>query len=326
MANRNRSSQATASAYGWVFQVGAGIYLMLEKVKEFTHIEMESKNEDIEITYADGSKLYAQAKSVTDPNDKTNIIANLSKSLKTLGKADDGNTRLVYINNYPDPLTKNNNPHYFYGKHAFNMILDSEKQIIRDKANDDFSFDNFEIINIKFDGNDDDQRFATITERIKNVLGEANVDMGYANKIMKIWIADLICNASKKNIKMDKADIIYPLLQVFLEQTESEESYNKVCDNDLYDETTSKYIDYINSSFKKCEITLKIAGDYQSARDSNRNINIYDFIKSNWINYKSMFSTMNFDEDMEESFIKMFLLTILKKKDRITNIKRAVNL
>ena len=73
---------------------------MLEKVKDFTHIEMESKNEDIEITYADGSKLYAQAKSVTDPNDKTNIIANLSKSLKTLGKADDGKTRLVYINNF----------------------------------------------------------------------------------------------------------------------------------------------------------------------------------------------------------------------------------
>ena len=30
MGNRN----ATASAYGWVFQVGAGIYLMLEKVKD----------------------------------------------------------------------------------------------------------------------------------------------------------------------------------------------------------------------------------------------------------------------------------------------------
>ena len=47
MGNRNRSSQATASAYGWAFQVGAGIYLMLEKVKDFTHVEMESKNEYI---------------------------------------------------------------------------------------------------------------------------------------------------------------------------------------------------------------------------------------------------------------------------------------
>lgn len=326
MSKNNRNSQATASAYGWVFQVGAGIYLMLENIKNFTHIEMESKNEDIEITYADGTKLYAQAKSVTNPNDKTNIIANLTKSLKTLGKADNGKTRLVYINNYPDPLTKDNNPHYYYGKHAYNMILEKEQEIIKNKANPNFSFDNFEIINIKFDGNNDDERFATITERIKNILYEASIDMGYANRIMKIWIADLICNASKKNIKMDKAEIIYPLLQVFLEQAENEDSYNKVCDNDLYDETISKYIDYINSSFKKCEITLKIAGDYQSARDTNKNINVYDFIKNNWENYKPMFTSMHLEEEMEESFIKMFLLTILKKKDRITNIKRSVNL
>lgn len=123
MAKEKNNSQANASAYGWEFQVGVRIYLMLEKVKDFTHIEMESKYEDIEITYEDGSKLYAQAKSVINPNDKTNIIKNLTKSLTTLGNADDGKTRLVYINNYPDPLTSGTNPHYTYGKHAFNLWL-----------------------------------------------------------------------------------------------------------------------------------------------------------------------------------------------------------
>lgn len=58
--NRN----ASPSAYGWAFQVGAGIKLMLENVKEFTALKMEGKNDDIEITMPNG-KIYAQAKSTT---------------------------------------------------------------------------------------------------------------------------------------------------------------------------------------------------------------------------------------------------------------------
>ena len=326
MAKRTRSSQATSSAYGWVFQVGAGIYLMLEKVKEFTHIEMESKNEDIEITYENGSKLYAQAKSVTNPNDKTNIINNLTKSLRTLGNADDGKTRLIYINNYPDPLTTNYNAHYSYGKHAYNMILEEEQNLIKAKAKKDFSLDNFEIINLNFHGNDDDERFKVITEKIKEVLISANVDTGYANKVMKIWISDLIVNASKKDIKLDKKDIMYPIIQVFIENAESEELYNSVCEKDLYDETVSKYLGFINSNFKKCEICLQVAGHYQCEKDKNRNLTYVEFIKNEWGKYKPMFKPMNLDEDMEESLIKMFLITILKKKDKIKSIKKAVNL
>ena len=40
--NRN----ASPSAYGWDFQVGAGIKLMLDYVTEFTAIKMEGKNDD----------------------------------------------------------------------------------------------------------------------------------------------------------------------------------------------------------------------------------------------------------------------------------------
>ena len=74
------------------------------------------------------------------------------------------NTRLVCINNYPDPLTKENNPHYQYGKHAYNILLEQEQNLIKSKVSKDFSLDNFEIININFHGNDDEQRFDPITE------------------------------------------------------------------------------------------------------------------------------------------------------------------
>ena len=40
-------TNASASAYGWVFQVGAGITLMLDNVTEFTSMKMEGKSDDI---------------------------------------------------------------------------------------------------------------------------------------------------------------------------------------------------------------------------------------------------------------------------------------
>lgn len=53
-------TNASASAYGWVFQVGAGITLMLDNVTEFTSMKMEGKSDDIEFTLPTG-KIYAQA-------------------------------------------------------------------------------------------------------------------------------------------------------------------------------------------------------------------------------------------------------------------------
>ena len=43
-------TNASPSAYGWVFQVGAGITLMLDNVKDFTSMKMEGKSDDIEFT------------------------------------------------------------------------------------------------------------------------------------------------------------------------------------------------------------------------------------------------------------------------------------
>ncbi len=42
-------NNASPSAYGWCFQVAAGITLMLENVKEFTSMKMEGASDDIEL-------------------------------------------------------------------------------------------------------------------------------------------------------------------------------------------------------------------------------------------------------------------------------------
>lgn len=50
-------TNASPSAYGWCFQVGAGITLMLDNIKDFTSIKMEGKSDDIEINTPTGENI-----------------------------------------------------------------------------------------------------------------------------------------------------------------------------------------------------------------------------------------------------------------------------
>ena len=76
--SKKGDTNASATAYGWVFQVGAGITLMLDHIKEARALKMEGALDDIEILL-DKGKLYAQAKSVTQIGNQKTAASNLKK-------------------------------------------------------------------------------------------------------------------------------------------------------------------------------------------------------------------------------------------------------
>ena len=51
-------NDASASSFGWNFQVNAGIFLFLKYMPEVTDIKIESKAQDIEITLIDEGKVF----------------------------------------------------------------------------------------------------------------------------------------------------------------------------------------------------------------------------------------------------------------------------
>ena len=51
---------ASASSFGWNFQVNAGIFLFLHYIKDAKSIKNESKKEDIEIALKDQKIKYLQ--------------------------------------------------------------------------------------------------------------------------------------------------------------------------------------------------------------------------------------------------------------------------
>ena len=59
-------NDASASAFGWDFQVNAAIFLFLKYLDEVKTIKVEGKYQDIEIEKVDKHFIYAQAKSVQD--------------------------------------------------------------------------------------------------------------------------------------------------------------------------------------------------------------------------------------------------------------------
>ena len=101
-----RSSNATASAFGWEFQSNAAIMLMLKNIEKASKVKVEGENEDVEITFSNGKMLMAQAKSVMSPDDVSFVISKLEAALKTLNKASEiaNVEQLIYVTNSPNPF------------------------------------------------------------------------------------------------------------------------------------------------------------------------------------------------------------------------------
>ena len=99
-------ADATASAFGWGFQVDAGIFLFLYYFKDMKSLLIESKYQDIEIEFNDGHKIFAQAKSIQkncDDNKNKKFTDALESLIKSPLSETDGDM-LLYISNYGAPL------------------------------------------------------------------------------------------------------------------------------------------------------------------------------------------------------------------------------
>ena len=82
-----KSSNATASAFGWDFQSNAAIMLMLRNIEKASKVKVEGQSEDVEITLADGRMLMSQVKATVKPDDYSHVKEKLEAGLRTLNNA-----------------------------------------------------------------------------------------------------------------------------------------------------------------------------------------------------------------------------------------------
>ena len=326
-------TNASASAYGWVFQVGAGITLMLDNLTEFTSMKMEGKNDDIEITLPSG-KIYAQAKSVIQMGNQSTASTNLSDALAML-ESDNKNgdaIKLIYITNIANPLSSKMVSAFQYEHvYDFSILSKKDQDKIKAKVSSDFPTEKLQIHILNFFG-EGDNKFANVKAKISEFLRDAIGDPSYSKRLMDSWFETFMVNCSDKpreenGLTLSKNEIILPVIVLVIDRPLEENEFNRVCDYDDYEGLIQEYRYIIDR--RVCDYTYlsKITGDFLQ----KRNLVIYkenykyEYVKSEWRQYEQDFETIT-DSWKREAVIKLILLTVITRRHKIKQIKDAANL
>ena len=336
MSEKDINRNASPSAFGWIFQVGAGITLMLENIKDFTSLKMEGKDDDIELSFNEG-KLFAQAKSVTQIGDQRSASSNLKGALDVFkddykkSKANNCSAiGFIYVSNIINPLSSKLDSAFSYGHtYDFSSLSPEDKQTIIDKLGDDFPVDRIKIKIIRFFG-EGDNKWDDVKEKISEFLRNSIDDPSYNQRLLDSWIADFITNCAdkpdeQKELSLSKKEIILPVIILVIENTVSESKFSKVSDYDNFDELKKKYRTVLYK--KECDYNFvsSIIADYMSERKANSNINCYDYVNKYWGRYTKYFETiLNIEE--KESLTKLSVLSILLQRSKIEGIRKEANL
>jgi hypothetical protein len=327
------STNASHAAYGWCFQVGAGITLMLDNLKEFTSIKIEGASDDIELTL-DSGKIYAQAKSVTKIGDQSSASTNLTNALRLLSQdVSNGDAiNLVYITNIVNPLSSKIGSAFQYDRsYEFSVLPDETQEKIRKKVSDDFPTDKFKVQILRFFG-EGDNKFDGVKAKIAEFLRDSIQDPSYDKKLLDSWFETFMVNASdkpdnQKKLDLKKKDVILPVIVLVVDSPISESDFNKVCDYDNYDDICQQYRKTINGYVCDYEFYAEIVGDFLSKRKTATNTANYrfEFVKNEWKEYESKFLAIS-NVETREALTKLLLLTIITKRSKINEIKEATNL
>lgn len=328
MSKRN----ASASAFGWDFQVNSAILLMLENIKDAKKVRVEGADEDIEITLEDESKIYAQVKAVEKPEDTSNVISKLTKALETLSYASkkaDGKV-FTYITNSSNPFNSIKTISYFTQRTHLRfdelptIAQDKIKDIIKKKNYLDLDVNKMDVRVIPFYGDDLKNRYKEIKACIIEFLEKIEINNAeYINtKIMDIWQKDFFQNASQSNtsISISKEEMMWPLIVVVVEKTVAKD-YEKDFEEEDIEEIEHKYKNIINYNTMRYEMVSRVLTDYIKKKD-----NIRIFVEEQWKNYLDIVKGIEADEEIIESIIKVILYKILKQRKNIKRIKKGANL
>lgn len=331
------SSNASSSARGWQFQVNAGIFLMLDNIKNAIRLKIEGASEDIEIRLDDERIILAQAKSFDDP-EYSRVSAKLKKGLKTLKSASNKHRnaqKLIYISNAIRPICSKGNAHRFLESSyiKYKDLYKNEKTVV-DKYINEHGYEQEEIDKIYFyglpyHGEESATRHKEMYHSIRKFTdGIQELNAKYQRILEKL---QFICNynSTEKSANISKNDFVWPLIVLTLEfgTIDSETLENADCDAASIHRIETAYNNLITTMSEKFSFATKVISDYITQYDrrfssSDQN----DFIKNYWKNYSEDLSFEDISENEYEMLIKLIMKRILHARNVISSIKNKSNL
>ncbi|WP_147297443.1 hypothetical protein [Lachnotalea glycerini] len=336
MTKRN----ASATVFGWDFQINAAIVLMLDNITEAQNVRVEGKTEDIEILLSNGKTIYSQVKSVEESStDFRNVRKKLNDAISSLSDAYQvGNSeQLVYITNSPNPFNDEKNKSIFYGNavRSYDTLPEDYQKNI-DKMISALEYDismdvnQFTIRIIPFETNNFEERYKEIKHRIIEFLYDISPNVtGMGQEIMEIWQRELFENAStsKPDITVSKKELIWPIIVLSTDVQKCDSYILDEIDECDYRDLVYTYKTLINSRIERFEYATKIISDYQSYDFQGKvSDKLRSFIANSWENHLDEFENIEVDEEIKQQLIQIIMYNILKQKRMISDIKKKVRL
>lgn len=277
------SRNASASAFGWQFQINMAIYLMIKYFGQFQEMKIEGEKEDIELLLNNSKKIYAQAKSKQEINDgNTNSYSEkLRKALESLSEVNDNDSKsLIYISNLePNPLNSGTDEFTLVTFLRYNELKQESKEKIDTQLQNmgrQINKEKLIIAKVPFFGEDQTTRQKYIIAKIEDFITFLSPDLlSYKNRFLEMLESESFHNSTKKSTSMTikRTDILWKLLTLKMGESNSLQFDDKMgIDEEDFFMALEKYEKIISYKEANFVIYNKISNLIMDVSRANPNI------------------------------------------------------
>ena len=333
-----RSRRADAVVFGFDFQVNAAIVIFLENVKKVKSLRLEGNYEDIELELDNGKYILAQAKSVEKASDDfSNVRNNMKKALTSLSDASKKTSAesLIVVTNSPNPFNDDSSKSVFYGHthRMYKSLPKSAKELVDSYLKDipnSLDKDRLMIQVIPFETDDDNERYKVIMQCINDFIGEINPNIpGIGRRLLDVWHWQVFDNGGKHDsaIKLNKKDIIWPILVMITELSRCDDKFLSQFDEGVYEEVSYRYAELINNHCENCEFFIKVLSSFNAFKQSfNSRDVVNSYINEKWCSVADEYFSEIEDYEIKEAITKIVMYQIIKQRFAIDRVKEGKNL
>lgn len=358
---KTKNTDASASVFGWRFQVVTGIILSLRNIKKLKSVEIEGHTEDVELYFTDRDPEYIQVKAIQgDPiseKDNSKAVLAMNTLINTSNLTKGKYSKIVYVANFrnildlkepllemvwrprvDEPFVQSYSA--LPSKARDNIqkrIKSAQKQLAKKYSNsiEFFNTDKLYLATILFSSNDqDEQKFLSLEESIQTMFESLDIKIPRTrvHNIRDMLVTKYLANAGDKATESNhktitKKSLIWRILFKIIDDIPDNFYDDKPIgiqeDIEVYEN------EFIQDQTENIDVINKIFSGLHSYADIN-SISIAkkvveEFIKCKWSDYKDIFPLYESPE-IQEYGIKMIMTRLLSGKRTIEKIQKGVNL
>ena len=355
-ALESKNTEASASVFGWEFQIVAGITLSLKNIKDLKYVEIEGSTEDIELYFERKEPEYIQAKSVhqnpLDAKDAYKATLAMNTLINTSNITKGKYSKLVYVSNLRNPLSLTNalleaswvpNMGAVFTRSYQDLPVQAKKFI--DKrikkaqeqlkkynylcSKDYFDLNKLYVTTILFDPDrNDEHRYSVLEGTLQALFESAKIKQSRSkiSHIRNLLLTHYLSNASsdvssKKHVKLTKEMLVWRIIFELINEV-PEEFYEEIPSG--IDSELDKYTDdFIKEQAERIGVINKITSGLVKFTTEKRITKaiLRDFVTKKWKDYRDLFP-LDEDPDVQEYGIKLLMVRILNGKNVIAKFRK----